>query len=79
MPVELKDDYTGRLKDETVFVFPFDHPARGAEEAYEDIADKLRSLVYPILFLNHLNRFGFILHFNIYDINSRNQFRKVDL
>lgn len=59
VPVELKDDYPSRLKDETVFVFPFDHPVRGAVEAYEDIADKLRSLVYPILFLNHLSNISF--------------------
>ena len=54
VPQLLNDDYPSRKKDETVFVFPFDHSERSAEEAFEDISDKLRSLVYPILFLKHL-------------------------
>ncbi len=54
VPQLLDDDYPSRKKDETVFVFPFDHLERTAEEAFEDISDKLRNLVYPILFLKHL-------------------------
>lgn len=54
VPQLLDDDYPSRKKDETVFVFPFDHLERTSEEAFEDISDKLRNLVYPILFLKHL-------------------------
>lgn len=54
VPKPIDGDYPGRKGDETVFVFPFDHKKRSANEAFEDISDKLRHLVYPNLFLNHL-------------------------
>lgn len=36
-----------RQLEETLFVFPFDHPERHQAEDYDDIYDKLRSLIYP--------------------------------
>lgn len=54
VPSLLDEDYEGRREDETLFVFPFDNPNRTALEAYEDIADKLRNLMFPILFLSRL-------------------------
>ncbi|AET69783.1 Putative ATPase (DUF699) [Desulfosporosinus orientis DSM 765] len=54
VPVKIDDDFSGRRPEETLFVFPFDHRDRSREEAYEDISDKLRSLVYPVLFLTNL-------------------------
>lgn len=54
VPQQLDHDYAGRKQNETVFVFPFDHKERSAQEAFDDIADKLRHLVYPILFLKSL-------------------------
>lgn len=59
VPIELQDDFPGRKNDETIFVFPFDHPDRDADEAYEDIADKLQNLEYPVLFLKHLKDVSF--------------------
>lgn len=76
VPVELQDDFPGRKKDETIFVFPFDHHERNAEEAYEDISDKLRNLVYPILFLKHLKDISFEIAnviglYGKYDLGAR--------
>ena len=57
VPVELPKDYLGRQLGETLFVFPFVN----AEKAYADIANKLRSLSYPILFLPHLKAISFTI------------------
>jgi len=54
VPKLLSNDYNGRNLDETLFVFPFDHQDRVAEEAYSDISEKLRTLRYPLLFLSNL-------------------------
>lgn len=54
VPVLLDEDMPERRPDETLFVFPFDHKERGAERAYEDISDKLKSLSFPLLFLSKL-------------------------
>lgn len=59
VPKIINVDYSDRRESETLFVFPFDHPERGADEAYGDIADKLRSLDYPLLFLSHLKDIEF--------------------
>lgn len=59
VPVELDEDFPTRRPEETLFVFPFDHPERTAERAYEDIADKLRNLTYPLLFLSNLKEIEF--------------------
>jgi len=54
----------GRENDETVFVFPFDYEKRIPKEAYTEIAEKLRSLDYPLLFLSNLKK----IEFNVPDI-----------
>ena len=54
VPTRIHEDFPGRQTDETLFVFPFDHVDRRETEAYGDIAEKLRSLDYPLLFLLHL-------------------------
>lgn len=59
VPTLIDDDYPGRRKDETLFEFPFDHSEIDAEEAYRDIADKLRNLSFPLLFLSQLKKFEF--------------------
>ncbi|MBM7660397.1 hypothetical protein JOC85_001164 [Bacillus mesophilus] len=59
VPTLISEDSPGRKQDETLFVFPFDHTEREAGEAYEDISDKLRSLVYPLLFLPSLKDISF--------------------
>lgn len=59
VPVLLDEDFAGRRPDETLFVFPFDHPDRNEREAYEDISDKLKNLSYPLLFLSSVNSIKF--------------------
>ena len=59
VPSEVTSDYPNRLKDETLFEFPFDHAELDAAEAYEDISDKLRFLDHPLLFLANLKRISF--------------------
>jgi hypothetical protein len=49
VPSLLETDIDGRKAEETLFVFPFDHPERNAEEAYRDISDKLRNLSFPMV------------------------------
>ncbi len=55
VPVLLEKDYKSRKEEETIFVFPFDHPKNDAEKAYQDIQEKLQNLVFPILFLKNLH------------------------
>ena len=59
VPTPIDGDFPGRRKDETLFVFPFDHPERNAKEAYGDISDKLRNLSFPLLFLSELKEIEF--------------------
>ena len=59
VPISLEADYAGRRNGETLFVFPFDHDKRRAEDAYSDISDKLRSLDCPLLFLSNLKDISF--------------------
>lgn len=59
VPRRIEEDFLGRSQDETLFVFPFDHSERNSEESYEDIAHKLCSLTYPILFLENLKEVSF--------------------
>lgn len=59
VPVAINEDFKGRLPDETLFIFPFDHLERTPVEAYEDIADKLKHLSFPLLFLSHLKNIEF--------------------
>ena len=59
VPIKLSEDYSGRRKDETLFVFPFDHDKRSPKDSYSDISEKLRSLDYPLLFLSNLKDISF--------------------
>lgn len=59
VPIKIDEDYPERKPDETLFVFPFDHPERTETEAYNDIADKLKNLSYPLLFLSNLKNIDF--------------------
>ena len=52
VPVKINSEHVDRKQNETLFVFPFDHSERTPEEAYSDISEKLRNLVYPLLFLS---------------------------
>lgn len=52
VPRLLESDFQGRLPNETLFVFPFDNPRK----AYSDILNKLQNLIYPVLFLDKLER-----------------------
>ncbi|MER1987099.1 MAG: hypothetical protein ABS948_14530 [Solibacillus sp.] len=72
VPERLQEDYPGRKPDQTVFVFPFDHPDRPASIAFADIAEKLRTLDYPILFLPNLLSISF-------DILGKSGFYKKDI
>ena len=59
VPIALDEDFPGRRKDETLFVFPFDHHERDEKEAYTDISEKLKNLSYPLLFLTNLKSIEF--------------------
>ena len=59
VPTLIEDDFPGRKKEETLFVFPFDNPERNAEEAYGDISNKLKNLSFPLLFLSELREIEF--------------------
>ena len=52
-------DYPNRRKNDTLFVIPFDHEQRGANESFTDISDKLLSLDFPLLFLQNLKNIDF--------------------
>lgn len=55
VPIWLEQEYVDRKKGETLFVFPFEDSAK----AFDEIAMKLESLSYPVLFLNHLKKIDF--------------------
>ncbi len=59
VPRLLSGDFDGRQPDETAFWLPFDHHHTCAEEAYGDIQEKLKSLVFPTLFLTCLKTIDF--------------------
>ncbi|MGB4407933.1 MAG: AAA domain-containing protein [Sphaerochaeta sp.] len=59
VPIRLQDDFEGRHPEETVFVLPFDHTECSRERAYTEIAEKLTSLDYPLLFLPYLRDISF--------------------
>ena len=52
VPSIIDHDYNGRLSGETVFVFPFDYG--DVTKSYSEVANKLRTLQYPLLFLKNL-------------------------
>ena len=59
VPILLEADYPGRRSEETCFVFPFDHDLRNANDSFNDISEKLRSLDYPLLFLSNIKEISF--------------------
>ena len=72
VPIKLDEDFPMRYPDETLFIFPFDHPERNAVAAYEDISDKLKNLSFPLLFLSDLRNieFEFSDVIGLYDKNT---------
>lgn len=70
VPELLDEDFEDREQNETLFVFPFDHPTISQEDAYQDISNKLKHLVYPLLFLPSLQEI-------VYSIgNERGSYKK---
>ena len=59
VPTPLIEDFPGRHPEETLFVFPFDHPDRDKDESYDDISDKLKNLSFPLLFLSGIKSIEF--------------------
>ena len=59
VPSLIENDFAGRKEKDTLFVFPFDHPARTKDEAVEEISGKLDTLVFPLLFMNNLKEIKF--------------------
>jgi len=59
VPSELDEDFPGRKPEETLFVLPFNHEDRTAEQSYADIEKKLKDLKYPLLFLTNLTDITF--------------------
>lgn len=56
VPSEIDPLSDNRNTGETLFYFPFDHPSKPAETAYQEIEYKLVSLFQPILFLTNLQK-----------------------
>ena len=62
VPIKLDKDLIDRHKEETAFYFPFDKQETdengnlkmSKEQAYSDILEKLKKLIYPTLFLSDL-------------------------
>jgi len=83
VPKRLDADYPGRRSEETLFLFPFDHDKRSAEDDYADISEKLRSLDYPLLFLPNLKEITFeisgILGLLWKNSRGENQFQRYNL
>lgn len=59
VPIQLDKDFPARHPDETLFVFPFNHPKRDTVAAYEDISNKLKNLSFSLLFLSDLKNIEF--------------------
>ena len=59
VPNLISDDIPERRQEETLFEFPFNHPDRDESAAYVDISKKLKNLVFPLLFLSHLDNIEF--------------------
>ncbi|MDE7418471.1 MAG: AAA family ATPase [Lachnospiraceae bacterium] len=59
VPVLLESDYPERKAEETLFVFPFNHEVNTPDMAFEAIAERLCSLINPLLFLSHLKKIDF--------------------
>ena len=76
VPKLIEEDFPERHQNETIFVFPFDHPERDAAEAYSDISDKLRNLNFPLLFLSDLRyiKFEFDNVIGLYEKSVKNNY-----
>ncbi len=59
VPVLLEKDHHMRKKEETLFEFPFNHETTTPETAFEEISERLTSLVNPTLFLSNLQEIRF--------------------
>ncbi|MDR5639199.1 DEAD/DEAH box helicase [Thermosynechococcus sp. PP42] len=59
VPRMLDADLDWRESSETVFFFPFDHTEKQAQESYDEILKKLKSLEFPTLFLSNLKFISF--------------------
>ncbi len=59
VPVLLEDDHSERNKNETLFEFPFNHEVNTSDIAFEEISDRLMTLVNPVLFLSNLKEISF--------------------
>ena len=72
---EILEDTTHPLreKNETLFYFPFDHPNKTAQVAFKEIAHKIESLQYPLLFLNHLKKINWQIQnqFGYFEIKEK--------
>ncbi|MBY0506307.1 MAG: AAA family ATPase [Bryobacteraceae bacterium] len=54
VPHTLDSDFAGRQDHETAFWFPFDHDKKRPVECHDEIVEKLKSLIFPTLFLSKL-------------------------
>jgi hypothetical protein len=54
VPHALDSDFVGRQDLETVFWFPFDDDKKRPVECHDEIAEKLKSLIFPTMFLSKL-------------------------
>ncbi|MGE4054614.1 MAG: DEAD/DEAH box helicase [Vicinamibacterales bacterium] len=61
VPRVLLEDFAGRRDEETVFWFPFDDNKKRPADCRAEIADKLRSLTLPTLFLSTLESVSWAL------------------
>ena len=78
VPTLLEQDHPSRREGETLFVFPFNKADMPAKTAYDDIESKLEHLVYPILFLPHLERIEYTCgnRHGYYEETIKNVFHK---
>jgi hypothetical protein len=56
VPHQLEQNHSKREPKETLFYFPFDLKTKSKVEAANDILQKLKSLVHPVLFLSNLKK-----------------------
>lgn len=54
VPILLDNDHSWRQDGETIIYLPFNKNGRSPEKSFNDIANKVRSLKNPMLFLNNL-------------------------
>ena len=76
IPVKLNNDLSDRLKEETVFYFPFNKNEISKDKAYTDILEKLKNLVFPTLFLTNLQEVKWIADNEIGEYIKKNSEQK---